>query len=89
MNENKFWELQRTIGFEFSKYVLAHPEIDEQIPNGAEVVFQLADNPGFNDWSLQVARAQREPDQPMVIVKIKGLIPVPPSRLINPELVPV
>ncbi len=89
MNENKFWELQRTIGFEFSKYVLAHPEIDEQIPDGAQVVFQVADNPEFNEWALKMAQAQRETGQAMVVVKIKGLIPVPLSRLINPELVSV
>ena len=88
MNENEFWQLQRTIGFEFSRYVLAHPEIDEQIPDGAEVVFNLEDNPEFNDWALRVARAQCEPDQPMLLVKIKELAPVPASRLINPKLVP-
>lgn len=88
MKDESFWELQRTLSAEFSKYVLAHPEIDEQIPDGAQVTFNLKDNPEFNDWALQAARSQCEPNQPMVIVKVEGLAPVPSSRLIGPELVP-
>lgn len=87
MKDESFWELQRVLSAEFSKHVLGHPEIDEQIPDGAQVIFNLENNPEFNDWALRVARAQCEPNQSMVIVKIKGLAPVPASRLINPELV--
>jgi len=87
MKDESFWELQRVLSAEFSKYVLAHPEIDDQIPDGAQVVFNLQDNVEFNDWALQVAHSQCEPKQPMIVVKIKGLIPVPTSRLIEPELV--
>ena len=87
MKDESFWELQRTLSAEFSKYVLANSEIDEQIPDGAQVVFNLEDNPQFNDWALQVSRSQCEPNQPMIVVKVKGLAPVSASRLIEPELV--
>lgn len=88
MKDESFWELQRMLTAEFSKYVLTHPEIEEQIPDGAQVVFHLADNPEFSAWALKVAKSQLAANQPMIIVRIKGLTPVPPSRLINPELVP-
>jgi hypothetical protein len=88
MKNDSFWELQRTLTGEFSKYVLAHPEIEDEIPDGAQIVFNLSDNPGFNTWSLKVAKSQRQAKQPMVIVKVKDLAPVPPSRLINLKLVP-
>jgi len=88
MKNESFWELQRTLSAEFSKHVLAHPEIDEQIPDGAQIIFNLKDNAEFNDWALEAARSQCEPNQPMVIVKVEGLAPVPDSRLIRPELVP-
>lgn len=87
-NNELFWELQRTFTAEFSKYVLAHPEIENQVPDGARIVFNLADNPEFNVWAIKVARSQQEKNQPMIIVKVKGLTPVSPSRLINPKLVP-
>jgi len=86
--DETFWELQRTLTAEFSKYVLIHPEIEAQIPDGAQVVFNLAGNPEFNAWALKIAKSQLEANQPMIMVKIKELAPVSPSRLINPELVP-
>ena len=55
MKSDLFWELQRTLSAEFSKYVLSHPEIDEKIPDGAQIVFNLKDNPEFNEWALRIA----------------------------------
>jgi hypothetical protein len=39
--EKMFWETQRTLSFEFSRYVLSHPEFAKKIPSGAQVVFLL------------------------------------------------
>ena len=82
-----FWEIQRTLGWEFSRYALAHPKIDE-IPDGAEVVFEIKGNPEFNAWARGIAHAQHESGRPIVIVKVEGLAPPPPvkSRLINPHV---
>lgn len=86
MKDELFWELQRTLSAEFSKYILSHPEIDEQIPDGAQIVFNLEDNPEFNDWAIQIARSQQEENQPVVFVTVKELAPFPVSRIIKPEL---
>jgi len=86
MKDELFWELQRTLSGEFSKYVLAHPEIDDKIPNGAQIVFNLEDNPEFNEWAVKIARSQQEEKQPVVFLTVKELAPVPVSRIINPEL---
>ena len=86
MKSDLFWELQRTLSAEFSKYVLSHPEIDEKIPDGAQIVFNLKDNPEFNEWALRAARSQQEAGQPLVMITVAELIPVPISRLVNPEL---
>ncbi len=85
-NEKYFWELQRTLSAEFSKYVLAHPEIDEQIPNNAQIVFRMKDNPEFNQWSENIGNSQREPNQAVIIVEIDDLAPPLESRLVNPHL---
>ena len=86
MNNDFFWELQRTLSAEFSKYVLSHPEIDKQIPDKAQIVFNIENNPEFNEWAIQVTRLQQESRQPIVIVTVKELIQIPASRIINPKI---
>jgi len=86
MTEKEFVEKNIRLSFEFSKYVLANPELDESIPNNAQVVFLIEDDPEFNKKSKSLAEKQREPGQPVVIVKIKGLAPPLVSRLIEPKL---
>ena len=85
MNDEYFWELQRTLSAEFSKYLLSHPETDDQIPDKAQIVFHLKGKDDFNRWSEKVNRAQKESGQPVIIVEIDGLAPIE-SRLINPHL---
>ncbi len=89
MTDHAFWPLQRTLAFEFSKYVLAHPEVDTKIPEGAQVVFLLAGEERFNTLSKRHATAQHQPGQPIVFVRVKGLRPPIESRLISPHLEPV
>jgi hypothetical protein len=86
VNDKEFFEKNLTLANEFSKYVVEHPEVAAQIPKGAQVVLLLNDDPEFNKKNIALARDQREEDQPVVFVKIEGLIPERASRLINPQL---
>ncbi|MBI4714835.1 MAG: hypothetical protein HY760_02660 [Nitrospirae bacterium] len=70
---------------EFDRYVVEHPEFSENIPPNAQVVIQVEGDEEYNEWSRQLAERQREPGQPVVYVRVKGLKPAK-SRLINPEL---
>jgi hypothetical protein len=76
-----------TLSFEFERYVLEHPEVLEQIPQGAEVVLLPKDDPEL--YRINIEAAQRPPgeknDRPIVYVEIEALAP-PRSRLINPRL---
>jgi hypothetical protein len=67
--------LNAEVGKEFDRYVLDHPGFAAKIPCGAQVVLQLADNPKFNAWVRRLARKQRQPGQPVVIVQIGKLLP--------------
>jgi len=87
VDERYFWELQRTLSAEFSKYVLAHPEIDAQIPNNAQIIFQVRGKTDFNKWNEHLTLAQRDPGQPVIRVEIDDLAPPVQSRLINPHLI--
>ena len=86
MNKSKFWELQRTIGFEFSRYVLKHPEFSKKISDNALIVFQIKDNPDFNSWAIKIAKANKEQGQKLLVVDIEKLLPVFETRLVNLHL---
>lgn len=70
---------------EFDRYVLEHPEFSEQIPPNAQVVLLPEDDPELSKRSLEISRAQREPGQPVVYVRIEKVLP-PLSRLVNPRI---
>ena len=70
---------------EFDRYVVEHPEFAVKIPRNAQVVLQVEGEEEYNAWSRQIAARQRERDQSVVFVKVKGLKPVK-SRLIKPEI---
>jgi len=86
MADKEFFDKSLVLSFEFSRYVIAHPEIEEKIPKGALVVLFLEDDPDFNKRAMELAQTKREADQPMVIVRIQKLLPPTESRLVNPRL---
>ncbi len=86
MTDQEFFKKNRIISYEFSKYVLKHPEIEDKIPLDAQVIFLLENDPDFNEKSKKLAEAQREDKQDVVFVKIKDISPAIPSRLIEPRL---
>lgn len=86
-SEETVVEKNITLSFEFERYILEHPEILEQIPNGARVVLLPQDDPEL--YRINLESAQKAPQvneaEPVVYVEIKALA-APRSRLINPRL---
>ncbi len=70
---------------EFDRYVIEHPEFAGKIPQNAQIVLQVEGDEEYNEWSRQLADRQRESDQIVAYVKVKGLKPAK-SRLIRPVL---
>jgi hypothetical protein len=70
---------------EFGRYVVERPEFAAKIPQNAQIILQVEGDEEYNKWSRQLSERQREPDQPAVYVKIKGIKPAK-SRLLEPEL---
>lgn len=85
-DEKNFWEKQRTLSFEFSRYVLAHPDFADNIPLGAQIVFLMDNDDKFNERSRSLASLYKEKKQEAVFVRIDRLLPPLESRLINPHL---
>jgi len=86
MTDKDFFDKSLTLSFEFSRYLIGHPEMEEQIPNDALVVLLLDDDPEFNKQAIQLAQGKRETGQPVVIVRVQQLLPPTESRLVNPKL---
>jgi len=70
---------------EFDRYVMEHPNFAAKIPRNAQVVLQMESDEEYSVWSRKLAERQREPEQPVVYVRIKGLKPAR-SRLVRPTL---
>ena len=82
----KNFEIQHaTIIREFNHYLFDHPEFADEIPQGAIIVLQLADDEEYNQWSRRLAEANRESGRPLVYIDIQALAPER-SRLIDPRL---
>jgi len=86
MKDKEFFDKSLTLSFEFSRYIIAHPEVEEQIPKGALVVLILEDDPEFNKRAIELAQTKTEADQPVVVVRVQKLLPSTESRLVNPRL---
>ena len=86
MTEKELFEKNLEINHEFSKYLLNHPEIEDKIPLEALLVFIVEDDPGLSQRNIEMSHSHREPDQPIVFVKIKGIRPAQESHLIEPHV---
>ena len=71
---------------EFDRYVMDHPKFAEKIPQNAQIVLQVEGDNEYNEWSKKMSVKQREPEQPVVYIRIKGLKPAK-SRLLKPEVI--
>ena len=85
MTQHECFEKNLELSTEFSKYILAHPELESQIPEGAQIVFLVENDPELSRKNLELAHQQKEEGQPIVFVRVKGLRPEV-SRLIEPRL---
>jgi hypothetical protein len=83
-NTETIVEKNITLSFEFERYILEHPEILEQIPDGAEVVLLPKDDPEL--YHINLESAQEKDRSQVIYVEVEALAP-PRSRLVNPRLV--
>lgn len=87
IERHEFTQKQFELTAEFGKFVFEHPDVDERLPDGAFVYFQIEGENEFNQYSRQLAeRQQREEGVPAVLVRVKGLPPPQGSRLIDPVI---
>ena len=88
IDEESFVHKTLELSTEFSKLVLSDEALARKVPNDALIVFQIEDDQEYNAQSLALAKMShaREPERPVVFVRVKGLAPALSSRLIEPHL---
>ena len=75
-----------SLSIEFSKYIFEHPEFDDKIPKGAQVVLLPEYDEDLSAYNLRIAEGQREKGQPVVYVRIEQLLAPRLSRVSKAEL---
>jgi hypothetical protein len=86
MKESKLIEKNLELSFEFTRYLLAHPELEEKIPKGAQVVLLPDYDEKLRRFNLKNSKRQREEGQPLIYVRIKKLNPERRSRLVGTKI---
>ena len=86
MKEARLVERNLELSFEFTRYLLDHPELEKRIPKGAQVVLLPDYDEELKRFNLRISQQQREKDQPVVYVRIKRLAPDRSSRLVGTRI---
>lgn len=85
MTRKEFADKCLAIGGEFDRYVLEHPEVMGQIPDGATVILLPKDDLGFCEKNMKLARQITGRGEVVVYVEFDALVPQK-SRLVNPRI---
>jgi len=86
MSERDLIEKNINLSIEFSKYIFEHPELENKIPKGAQVILLPEYDKELSDYNLMIAEKQREKGQPVVYVRIDKLLAPRLSRVSKAEL---
>jgi hypothetical protein len=86
VNEGKLIEKNISLSIEFSKYIFEHPELEDKIPKGAQVVLLPEYDEELSAYNLMIAEKQREEGRPVVYVRIEKLLTPRLSRVSKAEL---
>jgi len=85
MRKEDLFKKNHVLGVEFDRYLLEHPEVLEQIPEGAEVYFLPEEDAELSQENLKIAENQKAKGGRIVLVRIGKLSPSR-SRLQNVRL---
>ena len=85
MTEQELFSKNLKLSTEFDLYLLEYPELAEQIPDNALLMFLPEEDPERCAKNRELGEARREPGQPLVYVRVEKVAP-PRSRLVNPRV---
>lgn len=74
------------LGMEFDKYLLEHPDLLDQVPQGAYVVLLPEYDNELLTANMRLARRRLKEGEKVIFVRVAKLAPPPKSRLIRPRI---
>ena len=89
IDPHEFAQRRLELTAEFGTFFFEHPKVDDRLPDGASVYFQIDGEAEFNRYCQTLTeRRQRDEGVPIVRVRVTGLAPPQGSRLIGPVIEP-
>ncbi|MCI2429538.1 hypothetical protein LM602_00460 [Candidatus Acetothermia bacterium] len=82
----EFFARNHELSLEFSRYILEHPELDDQIAPDAVIVFLPDFDEPLKAFNLKMGKELEQEGQRVVYLRVKELAPVRISRLIGVEI---
>ncbi len=73
MDKKELFSKNQQLSTEFELYLLEHPELVNQIPDSALIVFVPEYDSELSKINLDIATKNREKGQPIVYVKVQQL----------------
>jgi len=80
-----FFARNSELSIELSKFVLAHPEMDELLAEEAVVVFVPDFDPELKEFNLRMAKEIESEGGKVLYVRVAHITPEAPSRLVGVE----
>lgn len=77
----KMIEKNIELSAEFSRFLFEHPELEEKIPLGAEIILLPEFNPALKKFNLEMGRKLEANGTKVIYVKIEKLKPKILSRI--------
>ena len=79
--EKEMIERNIELSSEFSRYLFDHPDLEEAIPNGAEIIFLPEFDSELKSFNLGLGKDLEGTGKKVVYVKIEGIRPKIISRI--------
>ena len=84
--EKEMIERNIELSAEFSRYLFEHPELEEKIPIGAEIIFLPEFDQELKEYNLKLGKDIESEDGKVAYVAIKNMRPKLLSRIERIEL---
>jgi Family of unknown function (DUF5647) len=86
-NEDKMIEKNLELSAEFSRYLFEHPEIEEKISSGSEIILLPDYDRELKEFNLKLGKDMESKGEKVVYVEIKNIRPKVLSRIEKIELI--
>ena len=85
--EENLIERNIELSAEFSRYLFEHPELEEKLPQGVEVILLPEYNDELKEYNLKLGRDIEVEGKKVIYIKIKNIRPKIISRIEEIELI--